>query len=226
MTYTMGRAKYEAHRNFLAECERKKWLDVFAEEDADPSSWLAILDQYNEARDDDNRFLQWMKQFVGIRAVSRHLNDYRDVFLSIDRFTGPFRLTAVTMPRVSPVFDRGGVDAPSIAGILGIGACFVVRELVRLGMVRNGFAFPHCYVPTLRVRQLFDALGCDDMIDANLRCEASRTIDTFVRNYLGEEKSTFTYDFDIPFQIIAESPELRHKFFADTTPGGEDDSDY
>jgi len=130
------------------------------------------------------------------------------------------------MPRVSPLFDRGGVDAPSIAGILGIGACFAVRELVRLGMVRSPFAFPHCYVPTLRVRRLFDVLGCDDMIDSNLRCEASRTIDTFVRNHLGEESATFNYDFDIPFQIIAESPELRHRFFADTMPGGEDDSDY
>src|SRR5262249_45703129 len=64
LTHTMGRTRAEAHRSFLADCDRRGWLDMFAASERAPERWMQFIDGYLSEQVDDSRFLQWMKQFV------------------------------------------------------------------------------------------------------------------------------------------------------------------
>jgi hypothetical protein len=224
LTHTMGRAVSEQHRSFLVRCEQRGWLGMFASSSRDPARWMQFVEEYVDRQVDDNVFLQWMKQFVGIFAVSRYLDEHIEAFLAIERFRHPFSLTAVTRTRTAAQFQQGGVSAPSISGVLGMGACFVVRELVRQKVITNELAYPHCFVPVKRVRDLFSMMGCDGLDLTSQRWEMSRNIYSFACEHLGPEGATFLKDFDIPLQIVAEDIQLQQEVLRQQLPpdDGED----
>ena len=225
LTHTMGRTQAEAHRGFLLECDRAGWLDMFAASQRDPNLWLGFIDEYLQDKVDETRFLQWMKQFVGIYQISRHLDDYIEAFRAIDRITVPFPLTEITQPRASTLFQGGGISPPPLSSLLGIGACFVVRELVRRNVITNSLAFRHCYVPVKRVRTLLMFLRCSDLDAQSRRYELSSIIHDFLVEHLGGELATFQRDFDIPLQIVAEIPELQHRFLQQDIPAEDEEDD-
>lgn len=225
LMHTMGRTQSEAHRGFLRECDRAGWLDMFATSQRDPKRWLGFIDNYLQDKVDETRFLQWMKQFVGIYQVSRYLDDYIEAFRAADRFPEPFPLTDITEPRASKQFQGGGVAPPPLSSLLGIGACFVVRELVRRNVVTNPLIFPHCYVPVKRVRALLTLLRCPDLDAQSRRYELSPIIHHFLVEHLGGERAIFQRDFDIPLQIVAETPELQYRFLQQGIPAEDEDGD-
>ena len=47
---------------------------------------------------------------------------------------------------MSQDFSGGGPSAPPLTRALGIGACFVVRELVRVDVLKSPLAHDHSYV--------------------------------------------------------------------------------
>jgi hypothetical protein len=163
LTHTMGRTVAEQHRGFLRDCEHGGWLNVFARSERDPAQWIKFIDDYLRDKLDETRFLQWMKQFVGIYQISRYLDDYIEAFQAVPRIRKPFSLTEVTNTRASAAFQRGGVSAPPLSRVLGIGACFVLRELSRLEVIENEHANRHCYPPVGRVRKLLQGLGCEGL---------------------------------------------------------------
>jgi hypothetical protein len=171
------------------------------------------IDSFLDGQLDDSRFLQWMKQFVGIYQVSRHLDDYIEVFLAAQRFGQPFALTQLTNTRASAAFQAGGVEAPPLSRVLGMGQCFVLRELVRHQVLSNPHIHPHCFVPVARVRRMLVDLGCDDLLANQQPWEWSRAIFAFLRQYLGDQ-ATFGGSFDIPLQVVADDANLQMQFFA------------
>jgi hypothetical protein len=94
-----------------------------------------------------------------------------------------------------------------------MGACFVVRELVRTGVLTSDFSHPHCFVPTARVRRVFAAIGCEDLEQEHRRWEVSPIIHNFIVDHLGDDRTTFCGDFDIPFQFVAEDADLQQRLF-------------
>ncbi len=213
LTHTMGRTQAEAHRGFLRTCEADGSLDMIASSERQPGPWMQWIDGFLDRQIDDSRFLQWMKQFVGIYQVSRHLDDYIELFLSVERFQHPFGLTQLTNTRASSVFQAGGVSAPPLSRVLGMGQCFVLRELVRSGSLSNRHAHPHCFVPVARVRRMLLDLGCDALASKQQPWEWSRAIHGFLRRHLGDEAANFHGAFDIPLQIVAEDVDLQMRFF-------------
>jgi hypothetical protein len=213
LTHTMGRTVAEQHRGFLRRCDREGWLEMFARSDRDPSNWIRWVDVFLDGQIDESRFLQWMKQFVGIYQLSRHLDDYVAAFLAIERLRHPFALTQVTNTRASAVFQGGGVSAPPLSRVLGMGQCFVLRELVRRGVLTNTHAHPHCFVPVARVRRMLLQMGCDELSQRQRPWEWSRSIHRFLVGHLGAVAATFYGDFDIPLQVIAEDAGLQAMFF-------------
>jgi hypothetical protein len=209
----MGRTVAEQHRAFLRKCERDGWLDMIASSDRDPRRWMQWVDDFLDRQIDDSRFLQWMKQFVGIYQVSRHLDDYIDAFLAVERIRNPFSLPQVSNTRASSVFQAGGVSAPPLSRVLGMGQCFILRELMRQGVLTNSLAHPHCFVPVARVRRLLLTLECGELLNEQRPWEWSRTIYRFLVKHLGRDAATFHGDFDIPLQIVAEDASLQAKFF-------------
>ena len=211
LMHTMGRVTSDQNRGFLHRCAKEGWLAMFAASEPDPHKWIGFVNDYIEQQVDLAEYFHWMRQFVGIFQVSRYLEDYSELFLAINRIDRPFRLTEVTRSLTGSLF-QGGIKAPPVSHVLGLGSCFVVRELTRLGVLRNEFAHRHCFVPTTRIRNIFNRLGCEGLDLQSQRWEMSARIHSFVVKHLGTENATFENDFDIPFHFIADDPSLWDDF--------------
>jgi hypothetical protein len=207
----LGRAKPEAHRNFLAQCLQDGDLDVFADPSAGPDKWMDILQGFLDKEGEFITYFHWMTQFTGFFQLAKWLHHYGESFLSADRLGGKFALNHLLAPRTNPSFQGGGPDAPTIVRTLGIGAHFVVRELFRQGIITEPYVHPHCYMPVLRVRRLFELLGCQ--FHEWERENWSEQIHGFLVDHLGKTKATFDEAFDIPFQIIARDADLQDELF-------------
>ena len=119
----------------------------------------------------------------------------------------------ILRPRTSSHFQGGGPDAPPIDAALGIGATFVMRELVRHGVLANKRAYRYCYVPSRSVLEFLDLLGVPT---ASLRSEPrtaqSEAIHEFLVSRMGKERATFDLSFDLPFRAIAQDTNLKRSF--------------
>jgi hypothetical protein len=225
-THTMGRAIAEQHRELLRKCDRDGRLDMFASSERDPAQWMSWINEFLDSPQDDAQFLQWMKQFVGIYQVSRHLDVYIHAFEAVERFDRQFTLREITWLSRSPEFQGGGIDAPQLTRVLGMGQCFVLRELVRKGIITNAKAHQHCYVPVKRVRDLLAYLGCRGLGQTSQKWDLSRDIHRFLCDQLGVEASHFGLAFDIPLQIIAENDELQSELFNTRIRFDDSDDDF
>jgi hypothetical protein len=210
---TIGRARPGQHREFISKCEEKGWLKLFASSETDSEQWMSFVAEYLERQIEEAEYFHWMRQFVGIFQMSRYLEDYIELFLAIDRINRPFQLVEVLHSRSSSLFQGGGVSVPPLSRVLGLGSCFVVRELVRLGVLKSEHAINHCFVPVKRVRDIFQRLGCDGLDLQVQRWAMSSYLHRFVAVNLGADRATFMNDFDIPFQFMAEDNALCHRFF-------------
>lgn len=214
-THTMGRTTPEQHREFLRRCKDQGWLEIFADPTLHAEKWMGVLESYLGAQINEAIFFEWVKQFVSIFQLARWLQDYVEAFLAIDGIRRPFSLDSVTRPGASEIWQGGGPDAPSLTRTLGMGACFVVRELVRLKVLQSEHAYPHSYVPVRRVRQIFERLGCTGILDQPSYRTSEQMyrflVDTFGDGDIG--KATFDHSFDIPFLLIADDPDLQQQFF-------------
>ncbi|GMW01532.1 MAG: hypothetical protein AMXMBFR84_26690 [Candidatus Hydrogenedentota bacterium] len=210
MTHTMGRARPEQHRNFVNLCAQKRWLDVFVAKESSAEDWIRVLDEYIDNPIDSGEFSHWMKLFPNIYRVARYLDEYVGAFIAIEGLQRTFDLKEITILRSSPVFQGGGHDAPDLSRTLGIGACFVMRELVRKQILKNPHAHRYCFTPTKRVRDVFQAFGCADVADFE-RDRNAIYIYRFVAEHLGEQDATFDLSFDVPFYFLAQDPSLQQQ---------------
>jgi hypothetical protein len=220
--HKLGRTRVEQHRGFIERCERNGWLDVFADGDRDAQMWMSVLDDYLDDPTEDERYRQWMRQFVDIYQISRWLTDYVESFRNIDRLRRQFGLDEILAPRTNVDFSGGGPDAPSLRRTLGIGACFVVRELMRFRVLADARARRYCYMPTRRVRALLGLMGCQSL-EGEERAVQSTIIHSFLVEHLGDEKSTFGGSFDLPLHALAEDTQLQLVLLGREVPGDIDD---
>ncbi len=209
--HTMGRTKDGQNRHFLTHCQNMGWMHTFSRPVDDLSDWMTVLEQYLRDQVQQTEYFFWMGQFMSIFQCARWLPEYAHAFMEINKLTQDFRLDEITQPSVSVLFQGTGIEAPPISRALGLGACFVVRELTRLGVIRNSLAHRHCYVPSRRVRQLMSAIEGQAFVDdgAGRRWERSIDIHSTLRHHLGPERCHFDLAFDIPLQLLAEQRDLQ-----------------
>ena len=199
----IGRTREEQHRNFIRHCQARGWWDTFTTTDPrqEPEKWMNIIEEYAEAQHDDEEWAQWLAQFPKLYRLRAWLDDYVELFLSIDRFQEHFSLGATLAPRSNPHFQRGGIDAPPLTRTLRVGSHLVIRELLHHGVLRTPFAIPHAYAPIDRVRNFFGALGTE--------VDTSEDIHQLLTDHLGEDEATFSGDYDIPLRIVSMNGSLR-----------------
>lgn len=208
--HTQGRKIPQADRTFLELCERRGWISQIADPTHARGAWLLSLLNHIDEQEHEIRYLEWMKYLLGLFVIGSWIEEYASAFLAVNRVPKHFSLDQITRPRTSEFFRGGGPDAPPISRILGMGGCFVMRELVRKGIIKCSFADRHCYVPTKRLRTLISAIGGPDVTNWDTRpWERSRHIFEFICENLGEEKAIFLGDFDIPLDILASDRDLR-----------------
>ena len=211
--HTMGRRQPEQHRSFIKLWRDNGWLQEFADPQTNQQLWIQILVDFLDQSGEIIEFYDWMRQYASFVQFAKWLKVYADAFLEIDRCSDQFLLTDITRLRSSSRFQGSDLYAPSIDRALGIGACFVVRELMRLGVLSSESAHEHCYTPVSRVRKLLESIGCPDL-DSNThqRWERSKTIYEFLSEHL-EDRATFNKAYDVPFLIIANDENLQNQFF-------------
>ena len=216
--HTIGRTKPRAYRNFLEDCDGRGWFDVFIDTNQNTENWIMVLEQYLERieNEDDPKYQYlFARQFVSIFQVSSNLDGYIEVLESINRQSVPFTLDQVTNPNKSELFVGSGLPMmPKMTKVLGSGACFVIRDLVRSGVLINIHTYPHCFAPVKRLRDIFFELGLD--LPEQIGWDGSRRIYEFIKRDIGEEHATFDMSFDIPFLMIHKRWGGLQGFFSDT----------
>jgi len=210
-TYTMGWTDLRKQKTFLETCEKRGWMEIFSNPRSSADDWVYILDDYLNEQIEDAKWYSWMKQFISIYQISNYLSVYVNSFLSIEDRRGAFSLDLITQSGIDSETDRGGDQAPAVNRALGIGACFVLRELMRAGVLTNKHAYSHCYVPVKRVRDFFiEEFGCRNLLTEQ-RIVVSKVIHELIVKHLGSDRATFNMSFDLPFLILAENPDLKFK---------------
>lgn len=210
--HTMGRAQPEQHRRFLEDCQRRGWWDVFTAPEPTQrfDDWMGVLDQYIDQQVDQQEYEQWMMRFPIIYKLSRHLDDYVDLLLGLARYRSDFELELVLKPLADRDQQGGGISAPPLGRTLGVGANFVIRELIRHGVVDNIHLRRHAYVPYQGVLRLFSEMGCAG-IASMARLKQSPKIFEYLDRNLDAEKASFCGDYDIPLRIVSEDRELQQE---------------
>ena len=205
--HTMGRVLPEQHRTFIEDCQRRGWWTVFT--DPNPverfEDWMGVLDQYIDQQVDQQHYEQWMMRFPIIYKLSRHLDDYAEILLGLDRYRSRFDLAAVLQPWADPDQQGGGIGAAALPRTLGRGANFVIRELIRLGVIIDSAHLrEHAFVPYRGVRRLMAEMGCPEAESTEPPLMVSPVISRFLHEHMSAEKASFCGDFDIPLRIVAE----------------------
>jgi hypothetical protein len=216
MTHTMGRQTVQQHRGFLE--HHARLFNELAAPAPDLDGCLAVLDDHLERSQEEIEYFHWWRYlFVGAWIMASRLGSYVEAFRVAQLSRSPFDLTDVTRTRSSRVHQGGGISAPPISRVLGQGACFVMRELVRKKLVVNQQAWEHCYVPSLGVRRLLTRLSFTE--DRGSRpWEVSRDIHGFLVEHLTDERVRFGGDFDIPFQVLALNTDVAERVLAGEMP--------
>lgn len=204
---TIGRVKAAQNRGFLQLCDERGWFETLLDHHGS-TEWLYAVENYIDEPAQDIRYFHWLGKFLGIAFTARHLDAFIASFRAIDQISARFRMDEILATRTSHHFAGSGLDAPPLGPVLGIGACVVLRELVRGGVVRSTHAHPYCYPPVSRVRELLEGIGWDGGQGYDDRpWEMSRSIYEFLRQHLADP--TFGGAFDLPFLALADDRDLR-----------------
>lgn len=202
-THRLGRFQHEQHREFLRLCRKRGWLDALSKPNLSGDELSRIVRDYCE-QPDGQKYYHWLQLLVPLYVCSHWLVDYVELFRSLDH-RQHLHLSTALNSRSDPYHQGGGINAPSLLGVLGFGANFVVRELVRQGFLNSHNVTQYCYVPTKRLRQLLNVLGCNLREDRGF-IEDGPKIAQFLKDHCDDP--TFGGDFDLPLQILVGSNHL------------------
>lgn len=214
LLHSVGRTTHEQNREFASRCERQGLLHELTEAESDPGALtglVRVLNEYIDEQLDHVEYMHWIRRLVDLYLIARHVGEYTEAILAVDRIDEPFALSEITCPRTNPRFSGGGPDAPPIRQLLGLGAHFIVRELCRKGIVTNEHAHPHCFVPHKRVRDLIAQRLGGDIPENGNREDQARAIMKFVEEHVDGQDPTFKGAFDIPLQIVQRDDDLWKK---------------
>ena len=136
-----------------------------------------------------------------------HLDAYIYIFQNLPRIInkhGPVSLRDAHRPTYWPAMAPTGLDAAPLDRSLGIGANWLLRELVRCEVYDAGdvgMITPYCWATTRRVRRLLKNLDRGAFVEA-ANMDASRSVYEFIEHHIGPDRARFEGDFDLPLQLV------------------------
>ena len=205
----LGRTDRNRHRGFLEHCYNENWWEVFKNPDPNNAqSWMNLLRTRQDRAIDRIEYSYWMSLFPAIYQCSRYLDVYRRVLRTADRRPpGQYCIESLFTPRSDPALDGAGrnFDAPPFP--LDMGRHWVMRELVRLGVVRADHLLPDCWVPSRRLITFLSRFGLQVEDGASNSVKAQLT-SRFLQAKLQDDPH-LCYCFDIPLLHVATDEQLQ-----------------
>lgn len=164
-------------------------------------AWLKRDEQYR-------KYDEWLSLIPWIYQARVWMEDYRFLLRNAERVVGTGGFGKLWKPGANPDLGGTGIDAPLFQQMDGLAGRFVLRELLRLGVIENpsGSLSQHAYVPRLAVRRFLGLLGLPEKDSAD-REAGSKAIHEFLGRHLSDP--TFHGSFDLPLRIVALDPKLR-----------------
>ena len=206
----LGLTDRNKHRTFLELCYQQRWWDVFKQTaPANDQSWMEVLRTRQDQAIDRLDYSYWMSLFPAIYQCSRYLDVYRRVLRTAARRPGPdrYRIESLFTPRSDPALDRTGrnFDAPPFP--LNMGRHWVMRELVRLGVVRADHLLADCWVPSRDLITFLGRFGLQ-VEDGASNPDKARLVSGFLQAKLHDNPHLY-YCFDIPFLHVSADERLQ-----------------
>ena len=198
----IGRTKDEQHRSFLEKARAKGWWDVFRSPN-DTDDWMAVLREWQDDALERLTYPQWMSLFPAIYQFSRYLDAYRRLLQSAGRREADqYRVTSLLAPRVDEAMTGTGsrFDAPPAP--LHLGLHWVLRELVRLGVIDGEHLYADCWVPSRQVVGFLERYGLE-LADAMAPADKARSVADFMADKMGVRLPHLHRAFDIPVRYLA-----------------------
>jgi hypothetical protein len=203
---TLGRTRPYQSRQFVADAIQLGWWQKLASVDPDDVALGPFVERLRAWSDPnaEESYLMWRRCLTDLCMIARHLKDYRRLFTSLPAIVakeGEVSLRNHLRPAFSQVAARMGVEAAPIASSLGIGANWLVRELVRHGVYSQEQAeriLPYGWSSAERVRRLMHSLGLGRFEHG---IDQGRLLHEAVDALIGEE-ARFCGDGDLPLHII------------------------
>lgn len=205
LTYRFGYANPESARNFLAECERERRLEIFANRHTTPHEWMDLLDKMIDHQDENHqRYFSWISNFPVFYKISKYLDVYVRIFHAMlhQEFSD---IDEVANPGNNPHLEGWGIIAPGFKRDLGMGIHFVLSEFARIRNVKIPSFHKFCYLPKKSVRDYLGALGCRGLSEQGYEPGDSERIHEFLVSKLGRHDATFDHCFHLPLFMRADN---------------------
>ena len=209
---SLGRAQDHQHRSFIELAHSDGWWDVFKVPD-EPNAWMRILRGWQDRAVAEVEYQLWMSLFPTIYQLSRYLEEYRRLLTSLSqRPQDLYRVTFLLSPRVDDALTGAGTHFDAPPAPLNMGLHWVLRELVRLKVVRGDHLYPDCWVPSEQVMVFLRQFGLEHPDSGMSNSQKAHMIDNFLATALGTETPNLHLAFDIPLRHVAKNEELRRVF--------------
>lgn len=209
---SLGRAKAGHHRAFLEMAHEEGWWEVFKVPD-DKAAWMDLLRGWQDTAVANLIYPRWMSLFPAIYQLSRYLAKYRRLLKSSGlRQPELLKVARLLAPRVDDALTGAGQNFDAPPAPLNMGVHWILRELVRLGVVKGEHVFPACWVPSRQVLDFLHPLGMATQDSNAPNADKAQAIFDFLATELDTEAPHLHLAFDIPLRHVSATPDLRQLF--------------
>lgn len=214
----LGRTHDSQHRDFVTLARDNEWWDVFLNPN-DTDAWMEILRTWHDRTVDRLEYALWISMIPRIYQCSHYLCRYRDLLLGADQFANELHgVKDLLAPRSNPRLTGAGVRYDVPPAPLDIGFHWVLRELVRLGIVAGDQTTDRhpsadllraCWVPSSKVMKFLGRLGLPSLPAGSPNDEKARSISDFLATKMNMDNPHLHYSFDIPLRHVASDEHLQ-----------------
>jgi hypothetical protein len=162
------------------------------------------LEHFLENDEKNHQWLYLLRHSLPVFALSRWLKAYIDIFSKLDS-RKKFSDLSFLRPRSDSGFGLliDVPDAPELGHVLGLGAHFLLRELVRVEFVQDTRAREMCFHPTTSLRRVLEPFDAKFASPQHNSLDASKLAHTILKTHL-DERAHFDLCFDIPLVLWAQ----------------------
>lgn len=206
---SFGATQDGQHRTFVEEGTLQGWWGDLARSRPPENQdvWLDRLAAWSGDALPDLTHWRWRRALLDLYKIARWLPEYTRIVELLPRALGDRRslmLSNALTPTYSPIWQQANIEAAPLVRTLGIGANWLLRECLRLGVYEAGAeaaVAPYTWATTARVRRLLNRVGANLKDEASM--DASPAVWRFVEGLVADDhRQLLLSDLDLPLQRI------------------------